>query len=327
MDVVLPTKRRLEYLPVGLFGSVMGLTGLSIAWRLAHVRYGVPEWISVAIGFVAALTFVLLLVGYAIKSFSAPDVVLAEFNHPIASSLFGTPLISLLLLPIIVLPASPAAAKWMWAVGAVGMLVFAWLMVDRWMNNRQQAAHATPTWIVPVVGLLDVPLALPVLDLPHLHGLMVFCLAVGLFFAIPLFTLIFSRLLFEPPLPDALQPTLMILVAPFAVGTSAYVATTGTVDLFAESLYGLTVFMLAVLLGRLRYLDRCCPFRVSWWAVSFPLAAATIASFRISEARPGVALDSIAVVLLAFTSIVIAGLLIRTIVGIGNGELRALSTG
>ncbi len=30
---------RLTYLPVGLFGSVMGLTGLSIAWRLAHRHF------------------------------------------------------------------------------------------------------------------------------------------------------------------------------------------------------------------------------------------------------------------------------------------------
>ena len=38
--------RMLEYLPVGLFGSVMGLTGLSVAWRLAHARYGVPAVIA-----------------------------------------------------------------------------------------------------------------------------------------------------------------------------------------------------------------------------------------------------------------------------------------
>ena len=135
--------------------------------------------------------------------------------------------------------------------------------------------------------MLDVPLAVPALDLPSLHWVMVLGLAVGLFFTIPLFTMIFSRLVFEPPLPYALQPSLMILLAPFAVGTSAYVATTGRVDLFAESLFALTLFMLAVLLGRLRYLTACCPFRVSWWAVSFPLAAAAIAGLRVTAGEPG----------------------------------------
>ncbi len=32
--------RQIEAMPVGLFAAVMGLTGLSVAWRLAHVRYG-----------------------------------------------------------------------------------------------------------------------------------------------------------------------------------------------------------------------------------------------------------------------------------------------
>jgi len=34
------TKARLEYLPVAIFGSVMGLTGLSVAWRLARAFAG-----------------------------------------------------------------------------------------------------------------------------------------------------------------------------------------------------------------------------------------------------------------------------------------------
>ena len=206
------------------------------------------------------------------------------------------------------------------------MTGFAWLVVDRWMGQRQQPAHATPAWIVPVVGMLDVPLAMPALGLQSMHGVMVFGLVVGLFFTLPLFTLIFSRLLFEAPLPDSLQPSLMILLAPFAVGTSSYIATTGQVDLFAESLFALTIFILAVLLGRLRYLAACCPFRVSWWAVSFPLAAAAIAGLRIADGRPGLPMDIVALALLALATIVIAGLLVKTVAGVVRGELRTLSS-
>ncbi len=316
----------LEYLPVGLFGSVMGLAGLSVAWRLAHARYGAPEWIAVAIAGLAVLAFVLVAVGYLIKLGTAFVVVRTEFRHPIAGNLFGTVLISLLLLPIVLEPFAHRLAQVLWVVGAAGMIVFAWLIVNRWMSERQQVTHATPAWIIPVVGLLDVPLALPTLGLPPMHGLMVFALAVGLFFAVPLFTLIFSRLLFEPPLPDALKPSLLILVAPFAVGTSAYIGTTGKTDLFAEALYMLTLFVLAVLLGRLRNLPSCCPFRVSWWAVSFPLAASSIAALRFALAEPGSVTDAIAVALLALATLVIAALLGRTVLGVCNGELRTLSS-
>ena len=320
-----PARPRFDYLPVGLFGSVMGLTGLSVAWRLAHARYGAPEWIANGIGIAAVTAFVLLALGYAVKLMTAPAAVHAEFRHPIAGNLFGTILISLLLLPIVLAPLNLLLAQVVWGVGAAGMVAFAWMIVSRWMSDRQQVAHATPAWIIPVVGLLDVPLALPSLGLPPLHGVMVLGLAVGLFFAVPLFTLIFSRLVFEPPMPDALQPTLLILVAPFAVGFSTYVATTGQVDLFADALYVLTLFMLAVLLGRLRHLPSCCPFRVSWWAVSFPLAAAAIAALRFAAAEPGWITDAIGLGLLALASVTIAGLLVRTLVGVARGELRALS--
>ncbi len=195
-----------------------------------------------------------------------------------------------------------------------------------WMSDRQQVAHATPAWIIPVVGLLDVPLALPSLGLPPLHGLMVFALAVGLFFAVPLFTLVFSRLVFEPPLPDALKPSLLILVAPFSVGSSAYLVAAGQADLFSEALYMLMLFVLAVLLGQLRHLQTCCPFRVSWWAVSFPLAASSVAALRFAAMQPGFVTDAIALVLLVLATVVIAGLLVRTVPGLLRGKLRRLST-
>jgi tellurite resistance protein len=155
---------------------------------------------------------------------------------------------------------------------------------------------------------------------------MILSVAVGLFFAVPVFTLIFSRLLFEAPMPDALQPTVMILLAPFSVGFSSYVVTVGRIDLFAQSLYFLMLFLLAVVAGRLKILRRCCPFRVSWWAVSFPLAASTIAALKFAAFDPNWFTVGIAWVLLALTTLTIAGLLVRTLVGVAQGELRTLSS-
>ena len=320
---------QLDYLPIGLFGSVMGLTGLSVAWRLALARYGGPAWlvpVAPTIGIIAIVAFAATLAGYAVKALTAFDAVRAEFRHPIAGNLFGTAIISLLLLPIVLAPYSLILARANWVAGAIGMILFAWLIVSRWMRDRQQVAHATPAWIIPVVGLLDVPLALPALGLPPMQGLVVFALAVGLFFTVPLFTLIFSRLVFEPPLPDSLKPSLLILVAPFAVGYSTYLTTAGRHDLFAEALYMLTLFVLAVLLGQLRHLPLCCPFRVSWWAVSFPLAASAIAALRFAAAEPGFITDTIALALLALATLVITTLLARTLWGLARGELRSLSS-
>ena len=315
----------LAFLPVSLFGSVMGLTGLSVAWRLAQPRYGAPPWIAEMIGVIALIAFVALVIGYTAKAVTVPAAVLAEYRHPIAGNLFGTFFISLLLIPILLAPYARLLAQIIWLIGAIGMVAFAWIIVSRWMSDRQLIAHATPAWIVPVVGMLDVPLALPSLGLPPMHGVMVLGLAVGLFFAVPIFTLVFSRLLFEEPLPEALQPSLLILIAPFSVGFSTYVLTAGQIDLFAESLYVLTLFVLSVLVGRLRHAVACCPFKVSWWAVSFPLATSAIAAVRFGSASAGLVTDAIAILLLGFATLAIFALLLRTLWGIARGELGTMS--
>ena len=316
----------LNQLPVALFGSVMGLAGLAVAWRLAHARFDMPLWIAESIGAVALAAFAVLAVAYLAKLVLHPDQVRAEFAHPIAGNMFGTPMISLLLMPLLLADSHPALARGLWYLGAAGMALLAWWMVMRWISVRQQPEHATPAWIIPVVGMLDIPLAVPALGLTHqLHGLMMFGTAVGLFFAVPLFTLIVSRLMFAEQFPEAMQPSLLILCAPFAVGFSAYTATTGGIDGFAAGLYMVMLFLLAVLLVRLRRLAQCCPFRVSWWAVSFPLAASASTAEKYAGFAQDPLTDAVAVVLLVFASAVIAALFARTVWGIARGELRALS--
>jgi tellurite resistance protein len=316
---------RLDYLPVGFFGSVMGLTGLSGAWRLAHLHYGFPRAIADFIGLIAVGAFIAITVAYLMKCFTAPEAVKSEFRHPIGGNMFGTIFVSMLLLPFVLAPVSIIIARALWSVGAVGIVVFAWVIATRWLRVPQLRSNVTPPWIIPVIGLLDMPIAVPSLELTSVRGVMILGLAVGMFFTTPLFTLIFQRQLLEPPMPDGLKPTLLILVAPAAVGFSSYVATTRNVDLFAESLYALTLFLLAVLGGNLRHLPACCPFRVSWWAVSFPLAACTIAALRFASYDPGWATNGIALALLGLVTIVIGWLLVRTLSGMARGELRALS--
>lgn len=205
------------------------------------------------------------------------------------------------------------------------MVVFASIIVSRRLTNRQTPAHATPAWFIPVVGMLDLPLSLPSLEMPMMHSVKVLGLAVGLFFAIPIFTLVFARLLFEEPLPRPLEPSLLIMVAPFAVGFSTYLTISAEVDLFAETLYLLTLFFLVILVGRLRNAAFCCPFKVSWWAISFPLAASAITAIRFAMAQPNATTDAIALILLAFSSLSIAYLLVRTVWGIARGELETLT--
>ena len=99
----------------------------------------------------------------------------------------------------------------------VAMLSFAWLLVSRWMSVRQKIVHATPAWMIPIVGTLNISIVGVTLDVPGAQAVSAFGLAVGLFFAVPLFTLVLSRLIFEEPMLKAQWPSLLIFVATFAV--------------------------------------------------------------------------------------------------------------
>ena len=58
-------------------------------------------------------------------------------------------------------------------------------------------------------------------------------------------------------MPDSLKSSLLILIAPSAVGYSSYVTTTGHEDVFTSSLFVITLFLLTVLVWNLRHLTPC----------------------------------------------------------------------
>ena len=316
---------RLAYLPVSLFGSVMGLSGLALAWRLAATQYSLPAWIGEALGLIAAVVFVALTLAYGIKCVESSDAVRAEFSHPVSVNFFGTPIISLLLLPAVAAPYSIALTKALWVIGTVSMLGFAWVIVNRWMSVRQQLVHATPAWMIPVVGTLNISIVGVTLDLPGAYAASAFGLAVGLFFAVPLFTLILSRLIFEEPMPQPQRPSLLIFVATFAVSFSAYLSVVGRVDLFASSLFYLAVFMFTVLVPKLLRIRTGTAFHISWWAVSFPLAAMSNAALKFAIHQPSWPTHAFALAVLAFTTLVILSMGVRTITRIARGDLRTLT--
>jgi tellurite resistance protein len=315
---------RLAHLPVSLFGSVMGYSGLALAWRLAASEFGLPGWIGEALAFVAVSVFLLLTLCYAIKCIESPEAVRAEFAHPVAVNFFGTPIIShsCCCLPVVA-PYSAALTKALWLIGTVSMLSFAWLVVSRWMSVRQKIVHATPAWMIPIVGTLNISIVGVTLDVPGAQAVSAFGLAVGLFFAVPLFTLVLSRLIFEEPMLKAHWPSLLIFVATFAVSFSAYLSVVGRVDLFASSLFYLAVFMFAVLVPKL-LLRSNTPFHTSWWAVSFPLAAMSNAALKFNLYQQSWLAQAFALAVLAFTTFVIMSMSVRTIAGIARGELRTL---
>jgi tellurite resistance protein len=132
---------------------------------------------------------------------------------------------------------------------------------------------------------------------------------------------VFSRLIFQSALPEALQPTLLFMVAPFAIIFTDYELLSGSQDMFASVLFYATLFILFIFGTNVLLIPKCCPFRVGWWAVSFPLVAVTIATFRYAGHKHSSLFQWIPLALLIISTATIFYLLIQTVFRIATNHL------
>lgn len=316
-------KKYFSYLPVSLFGVVMAFCGLSGAWRSAEKTFAWNAMISTVIGLLAITLFILLSAAYSLKLMTDFEAVKKEWHNPIVINFFATIPISLLLLPTVLIKYNPQLAYALWGVGAVLMVWFAWYMVSRWLSVKQELEHVTPAWILPVVGIINVPVFSNMTHLPWYDDIAIATIAIGLFFAIPLITIIMHRLFLHEPLPYNMRPTLMIMLAPFAVGYNSYTSTFGS-DVLSHIIFSLAVFLFAVLVQQIAYFRHMCAFRMAWWGVSFPLAAFAAASMRIATDYSSPFAYLFAVLVLLFVTIVLFLFLLRSLYGIVRGDLQSI---
>lgn len=311
-----PTAEMRADVPVSAFALAMSLSALSLAWRTAAALGVDPDIPASVFGVAACLGFTILTGFYATKWAHRPAAVRAEFDDPITRNFFGMPLISLLLLAIVIAPVSRTFALAIWAFGGVGMVIFAWMVVTRWLRQPQQPMTVSTAWLIVAVGILDIPLAMPALSIPMRTDLGLICLAVGLALAAMLYVVIVLRFMFGPPPPAAQMPTVLIAAAPLAVGCSAYMAVLARADAFALILLGLAVVTLAGLLLPVGTSIRRSKFSLSWWGTGFPVAATAVAALRYAADTQAPHAALLASALLIAATAQISGLLALTITSV-----------
>ncbi len=312
------TASRLAHFPVTLFASTMGLTGLALAWHKLDHMLSLSFSPAPVFAAVAALVFILLAVTYTLKFVRYREQVKIEFHHPVKSNFFATITISLLLLSMLALMYSSALAKVLFVVGTLAHLSFTLTIFSRWVfSDKHQNPHLTPAWFIPIVGNILVPIV--AVPLGHVE-IAWFFFSIGIVFWIVLFTILMHRLFFLDPMPVQLAPTLFILIAPPAIGFVSYIHLNGFVDNFAQVLYGIALFITLFLVMQFARFRRL-PFYLSWWAYSFPLASMTIASLLYYEQTHYKPVYWIAIALLAFITVLIIGLLVRTLLAMKNKQI------
>lgn len=313
--------RGLMHYPVPLFGMIMGMSGLTLAMHAGEQAFGMGSQISTAIYFTTFALFVLVAAGYLAKAVKYPGAVVTEWKHPVRLAFFPAISISLLLLATATLGRNAGLAHAMWLAGMALQFVLTIAVVSNWVGTRSFHHGAlNPAWFIPAVGNVIVPIAGVSLGYVELSW---YFMSVGLIFWIVLLTLVMNRLIFHDPMPARLQPSLVILIAPPAVAFVAWLRLNGgVVDPFAQILINGAYFFTALVLVQLPRIFRL-DFAISFWALSFPFAAITIASFRFAAVTGSQTHLMFGGILLAALFAIIAGLLLRTIRAAMAGQICA----
>ena len=305
----------------GWFAIVMGLSGLSLAWIRAQALMGEAALAAgLAIGLLAALVFVALLVMSVLRMQRYPQALAEDMKHPVRHAFIAAVPISVILLATVLhaLEGPHWLAAGLWMLGAVAQFGVTVWVLSRWLNGNKEGgmvwAGITPVLFIPVVGNVLTPLAGVGLGYSEWAAAQ---FGVGALLWPVVLTLVFVRMGQMGMWQDRLLPTTFITIAPPAVGGLAAMQL-GAAPIVGWLCWGIALFFL-LWAGSLskRILNQ--PLAVTFWAVSFPLASFAALTLRLT---PATGLFSVvAMMSLALCSVVIAGLTIATYKGLRTGSL------
>ena len=310
---------RLAHMPVALFATVMGMGGLTLAWKKASEVLGITNLVWQVLLVITAVLLATLAISYLLKMRRHAHQVIAEFNHPIKISFFPAFSIGLMLIAVAMAEIMAPLATAVWWMGASIQLILTLYLMNQWIHHaRWQVQHTTPAWFIPIVGNIIAPIGGVTLGFTEVSW---FFFAIGILYWIVLKVLVFNRIIFHEPLPEKLLPTLFIMIAPPAVGFIAYLKLNqGVVDNFAHILYYAAMFLVLLLVSQLPRFARI-PFFVSWWAYSFPIAAFTIGTLIMFEQSQTLFFQTLSHLMLTLVSILLTVLIVKTVKAAIKGSI------
>ncbi|OMO67017.1 C4-dicarboxylate transporter/malic acid transport protein [Corchorus olitorius] len=319
-EIVLPGDKTWPFLlryPIASFGICLGVSSQAVMWktlatasstRFLHISTTINLilWcISVALVAIVSSIYLLKLIFYF-------EAVRREYYHPIRVNFFFAPFISLLFLALGVPPSVASHLHHsLWYILMTPFLFLELKIYGQWMSGGQRRLSkvANPSNHLSVVGnfvgaLLGASMGLK--EGP------IFFFAVGLAHYIVLFVTLYQRLPTNETLPKELHPVFFLFVAAPSVASMAWANIQGSFDYGSRIAYFIALFLYFSLAVRINFF-RGFKFSLAWWAYTFPMTGAAIATMRYSSAVTNVVTQTLSVILCVVSTLVVTALLVTTI--------------
>ena len=249
----------------------LGIAGLGGVWQALRMTVAAPAWPAEVLFGLSTVMWISLSAAYIVMRLMGSGSFAADRRHPVSGPYTAY-------IPVIGLLDSSHYVQYFHnaARGVVLVLVLALgvllaQLLSYWLQGNLPLKAFHPGYFLPTAaGGFVCSIGL---SLSGWHEAAESAFGVGLFFWLVIGTLIFSRLFTAEPLPDAVKPSLAVLVSPSATAGLAWFFISGaTMNAAGYLLLGITIIMLSVqVVFFTQY--RTATFTPNFWAFTFPLAA------------------------------------------------------
>jgi tellurite resistance protein len=319
-----PWRYALLRVPPNFFSIPFGMVGLARAWQLASGYYHFPAQIGNMLYLATAVVFLLLCAIVLVKLVLEPKILISNLTHPVLGPFNSLMPITGMLLAVGLQPYAHHVAFVLFLIFFVATILLGGWMVGQWVvSPTLDSEQFNSGYFLPTVagGLLCGDSAARF----GLVGLGWVGFGIGIISWLMLGSITLNRLSFRLRLPAALIPTMAIELAPSVVGGNAYFRLAGShPDVFSYMLAGYAILMVLLQL-RLLPLYLKLSFTPSFWAFTFPWAAAVgdaIVWINMTHLKGGAILSY---VLLAGITVLIGGIGLRSAIALLQGKFLPAS--
>ncbi|KAJ1284384.1 hypothetical protein BS78_03G199900 [Paspalum vaginatum] len=302
--------------PISAFGMCLGVSSQAILWKtLASAPptafLHVSPLVNHVLWYAALSLMVLVSAIYLLKVVFYFEAVRREFYHPVRANFFFAPWIACMFLvqgaprPV----AEIHHAVWYALMAPIFCLELK--IYGQWMSGGQRRLSkvANPSNHLSIVGnfvgaLLGAKMGLR--EGP------IFFFAVGLAHYAVLFVTLYQRLPTNVTLPKELHPVFFLFVAAPSVASMAWANINGQFDAGARIAYFIALFLYMSLAVRINFF-RGFRFSLAWWAYTFPMTGASIATITYATAVTNVLTRTLSIGLSGMATVTVAGLLVTTV--------------